>query len=246
MSPPLRLLFTCEHAGNEVPNELTPFFHGAYGAQWPDISTSHRAWDLGALEAARALATTCEAPLLWTAVSRLVVDTNRSAHHPRVIDRALRSLPPAKRAALLADYHRPHRDRVAQQASDRAPTLHVAVHSFTPSLDGRERDVDVGILYDPSRRPERALASLWRDALVRALPRLRVRRNAPYRGVTDGLPTALRKRHPPSRYIGFELELNQRAWQPGHRGGGWPQPWLETLAATLRAAASDLPRLPPP
>jgi hypothetical protein len=37
---------------------------------------------------------------------------------------------------------------------------------------------------------------------------LRVRRNRPYVGWTDGLPTALRARHGATRYVGVELECN--------------------------------------
>ena len=36
-----------------------------------------------------------------------------------------------------------------------------------------------------------------------------MRRNAPYRGDTDGLTTALRRELPEGRYLGLELELNQ-------------------------------------
>jgi predicted N-formylglutamate amidohydrolase len=41
-------------------------------------------------------------------------------------------------------------------------------------------------------------------------PELTVHRNAPYRGVADGHTTALRRVCPAQRYIGIELEVNQR------------------------------------
>ena len=41
-------------------------------------------------------------------------------------------------------------------------------------------------------------------------PNLRVRRNYPYAGWTDGLTTYLRTRFPPQRYVGIEIEINQR------------------------------------
>jgi hypothetical protein len=37
-----------------------------------------------------------------------------------------------------------------------------------------------------------------------------VRRNAPYRGDSDGLTSALRRERSAERYLGIELELNQR------------------------------------
>jgi hypothetical protein len=36
-----------------------------------------------------------------------------------------------------------------------------------------------------------------------------VRFNYPYSGASDGLSTWLRKRHPQTRYLGVELEINQ-------------------------------------
>ena len=41
-------------------------------------------------------------------------------------------------------------------------------------------------------------------------PELRVRYNYPYRGDSDGLTTWLRKKHPAARYLGIEIEINQR------------------------------------
>ena len=40
-------------------------------------------------------------------------------------------------------------------------------------------------------------------------PELRVRRNYPYAGKGDGLTAHLRRRFPPSKYVGIELEVNQ-------------------------------------
>jgi len=40
-------------------------------------------------------------------------------------------------------------------------------------------------------------------------PALRVRFNYPYAGAADGLTTWMRRRHPQSRYLGVELEINQ-------------------------------------
>jgi hypothetical protein len=48
-----------------------------------------------------------------------------------------------------------------------------------------------------------------RRELSQALPHLRVRRNRPYRGTSDGLTTHLRRRFAAKDYAGIELELNQ-------------------------------------
>lgn len=218
------LLFTCEHASNAVPADLT-FLREALGTA---IWKTHRAHDIGAAAAARALAERCGAPLASSEVSRLVADTNRSERHPRVLSQPLRALPAARREAILEEHHRPYRERVLAEVHARAPVLHVAVHSFTPVFEGRERAIDLSLLYDPARPTERALAAEWKRRLGARLPTARLRRNAPYRGVSDGLPTALRHRFPDADYAGFELELNQGAF-----GGAWPAPWIEALAETF-------------
>lgn len=100
--------------------------------------------------------------------------------------------------------------RAALIASGKRATLvaHVGVHSFTPVLDGHVRNVDVGVLYDPTRVSERAFAGLLIAELA-ARSAYRLRRNAPYRGIGDGHTTALR-RDLGDAYCGIELEINQR------------------------------------
>jgi predicted N-formylglutamate amidohydrolase len=223
---PERLLLTCEHGGRDVPAEWAALFAGR-GA----LLSSHRGWDPGALALARALARSTGAPLLACTVTRLLVDPNRSPGHPRLFSPLSRRLDPAARRRLVERHHRPHR-AAAERAVERAAaagmrTLHISVHSFTPVLGGRRRDADVGLLYDPRRAAERATCRRWAE-LVRELgPRLRVRRNYPYRGSSDGLTTALRRRFGARLYLGIELEVNQRAL----RGAGRRSRQLRALLA---------------
>jgi predicted N-formylglutamate amidohydrolase len=153
------------------------------------------------------------APLVFTRVSRLLVDQNRSAHNRRVFSEFTAKLSVPERARLLQRYHTEHRRSVEQavEASLREArrVVHVAVHSFAPRLAGRVRRADVGLLYDPSRVAERAFCTRWQEALRELAPTLRVRRNYPYRGDDDGLTRHLRACHDARRYLGIELELNQ-------------------------------------
>jgi hypothetical protein len=50
---------------------------------------------------------------------------------------------------------------------------------------------------------------VWLHALHWEAPHLRVKKNYPYRGWTDGLTTTLREQFPAKRYVGLELEVNQ-------------------------------------
>ena len=74
--------------------------------------------------------------------------------------------------------------------------------------NGIVRNADVGILYDPDREAECRIA----DALIREIkaraPELRIRRNYPSRGTSDGLTTALRQKFGEA-YAGIEIEMNQ-------------------------------------
>jgi predicted N-formylglutamate amidohydrolase len=88
--------------------------------------------------------------------------------------------------------------------------IHLSSHSFTPELDGIVRAADVGLLYDPARAGEAALCREWRTYLKAREPSLRVRRNYPYTGKSDGFAAYLRRRFAADEYIGIELEINQR------------------------------------
>lgn len=201
-----RFVFTCEHGGHRIPPDFAGLFVGK--ARWV---ASHRGWDPGALGVARSLAGSMEAPLVVATVTRLLVDLNRSPENPRVFSEVTRVLPRSQRDALLARYHTPHWDRVREwiPGPRATTTIHIAVHSFTPSLEGVSRPFGVGLLYDPSRPKEKRFAMDLQRALQERLSKPDVRRNAPYRGDSDGLTRALRRVHPESRYLGLELELNQ-------------------------------------
>lgn len=196
------------------------------------LLASHRGWDPGSLELARALAAALGAPLVASTVSRLVVDLNRSRGHPRLFSEITRTLAAGERREILERYHLPHRGRVeallAEAVTAGRVAVQLAVHTFTPVLDGVERRADVGLLFDPRRPRERAFADELRQALRAARPDLRVRRNYPYLGRADGLVTTLRRRFAEDEYLGLEIEVNQK-WPLGD-----PLSW-QRLAADLVA-----------
>jgi predicted N-formylglutamate amidohydrolase len=202
-----RLVLTCEHAGNRVPREYAPLFRGA-----ARVLASHRGWDPGALPLARTMARRLRRPLLATTWCRLFVEANRAPSNRRIWSSFTAPLPRAERLAILERWWWPHRNAVAAAVAAAARggrVVHVAVHSFTPELDGEVRDADVAFLYDSARKDERALCRRWAALLRRAAPELRVRFNYPYKGDSDGLTTWLRRRHAEDRYLGVELEVNQ-------------------------------------
>ncbi len=205
---------------------------------------SHRGWDAGALQLGRQMADAFGVPLHAATTTRLLVDLNRSIGHRQLFSEVTRPLPPARRQEIVDRYYRPHREAVEGEiarhiASDQR-VIHIASHSFTPTLDGVvARRADVAWLYDPQRSGEVAFARAWMMQLTQQAPELRLRRNYPYQGRGDGLTALLRKRHPDDTYVGIELEVNQRFVAQGG------EPWcavraklIESLAKTL-ADASD-------
>lgn len=234
-APGLALVLSCEHGGNAVPRP----FRRAFAP--PDrVLDSHRGHDPGTAELAELLARAMGAPLVVNRVTRLLVDANRSESSPGRFSRWSEALPEALRERAVREVWGRHRDAVAALVAERcaeAPVLHVSVHSFTPRLRGEVRDVDVGFLFDPARPLELAVALRWQRELAVREPRLRLRRNAPYKGTDDGLTTALRQRFPAERYAGLELEVSQRfprATSPAGRAR-WSR-LCAALAASLAEA----------
>lgn len=223
-------LITCEHGGNRVPGAWASLFAGH-----DELLASHRGWDPGALPLARELARKLEAPLYFATVSRLIIDLNRSVGHPRLYGPSTRPLPRAERERILARHYLPYRQRVEahirQALAPGRRVVHISSHSFTPELDGEVRHADVGLLYDPASPGEANLAHRWQVALKSAAPDLRVRRNYPYTGTSDGFTAYLRQCFGADGYVGIELEVNQKY----ALAGGPPWRRLRTLlVATAR------------
>ena len=162
---------------------------------------------------ARALAKAFGSPLVTSTISRLVVDLNRSLRNPRVFSAATRALSANLRAKIVERHYRPYRAQVerlvSQSVSRGRRVIHVSSHSFVPTLDGKARRADIGLLYHPGRQGEIVLCARWKASLADLAPTLRVRRNYPYPGKGDGLTSHLRSCFPPSAYVGVELEINQ-------------------------------------
>lgn len=205
----LALLLTCEHAGNRVPPEYAALFASRRARAALD---THRGYDIGSLRLARRVGRTLGVAPIASTVTRLLVDANRSRGHPSLFSEFSRGLGEAERERVLERYYAPHRRRVEAAARGHLAhgrsVLHLSVHSFTPRLEGRSRTADVGLLYDPAREGERDLCARWRTLLLNARSDLRIRRNYPYLGRSDGLTTHLR-RELSAGYLGIELEVNQ-------------------------------------
>jgi predicted N-formylglutamate amidohydrolase len=230
------LVISCEHGGNRIPGKYKRLFY-----DYQALLDSHRGFDLGALTMAKALALTFSAPLASSTVSRLLVDLNRSPTHRKLHLYIVGQLPAAERNRILAHYYEPYRAEVEQLVkqtiASRGLAIHLSSHSFTPELDGKRRNADVGLLYDPARPGETVLCEHWQQSLKSCMPSLKVRRNYPYAGKVDGLTRTLRQKLPATTYLGVELEINQKHVLMGG------QHWVylrKTIIGSLRQTLAGL------
>ncbi|MBI1176770.1 N-formylglutamate amidohydrolase [bacterium] len=224
-----QLLFSCEHASNRIPRRFA-----AVAKRAGKVLKTHRGYDPGTAALARYLARHFDAPLWIGKWSRLLIELNRSPWHPNLWSEFSKDLSTSEKADLIASYYAPYRSgietAIKRCLASTHSVLHISLHSFTPMLNGERRRADVGFLYDPRRIREKQFCRAWISELSRAESRLTVRRNYPYRGVADGLTTHLRRLLPDGRYLGIELEVNQR--HPLGNSANWRH-LIKTLAMTL-------------
>lgn len=222
------VLITCEHGGNEVPEQYRRLFAG-----YDDVLAGHRGYDPGTLTLARAFARHFQAPLFFSTTTRLLVELNRSPRHRALFSEFTAPLDAATKRRLLDEFYQPYRRRVAtaiaERIAARSRVVHISVHSFTPELNGIVRTADVGLLYDPRRAAERTLCLAWQKMLSARRPDLRVRRNYPYLGTSDGFTTSLRRHFGADCYAGIELEVNQN-W-PAGPPAAWSALQTDVIAA---------------
>ncbi|AHM58586.1 N-formylglutamate amidohydrolase [Flammeovirgaceae bacterium 311] len=203
-----RWVITCEHGGNDIPGAFAPMFYDAEAQRALD---SHRGWDPGALELYHLLAPMADFSHAAT-VSRLLVELNRSLHHPELFSKFTGGLSDKEKALVLEKYYTPYRKKVEsaikQFIEEGHKVYHLSIHSFTPVLAGKVRNADIGLLYDPARQLEKDLCNYWKSIFQKLIPEVRLRFNYPYKGTDDGFTTYLRTQFT-VHYAGIEFELNQ-------------------------------------
>ena len=209
------IIVTCEHGGNRVPAAYSPLFR-----RHQRLLNSHRGYDPGSLELARACARRLKAPLHFATVTSLLVELNRSIKHRSLFSVVTKSLSATEREVLLEEHYWPHLRKIeaemAGAIADGRRVLHLSMHTFTPQLDGQVRKADIGLLYDPRRPWEVEICAELRQSLRQRRPDLVVRRNYPYQGKADGLTTTLRRKWTADAYVGIEIEVNHK-WALGDR-----------------------------
>ena len=228
-------LIVCDHASRHVPPELDDL--GLDDA----ALRRHIAWDIGAADVTRRLASLLRCPAVLCGTSRLVIDCNRPHDDPTsippvsdgVVVPGNRNVGGEERQRRIDAYFWPYQREVERRlnlmlAAGTVPAV-VSVHSFTPVYDGFERPWHVALLSNRDRRlTDPVLQALVQD------PSLTVGDNEPYTGFDSaayaihvygigmGLP-----------HVVFEVRQDLI---DTHHGA---EAWAHRLAAVLRPVLGD-------
>lgn len=205
-----------DHAGTAIPAALGDLGLGAADR------ARHIAVDIGIEELGRTLSKRLGAPFVSQAYSRLVVDCNRDPGHQGWIAEVSDGTPipgnrelskeqrTARRAEIFDPYHAAIAELLDARAEQGCESVLVALHSFTPVMNGEMRPWHVGVLH-AGREDGFALAVLER---LRRRSGLVVGDNEPYRmDPTDY--TVFRHAFPRGlRYVEIEVRQDLLAGPP--------------------------------
>jgi predicted N-formylglutamate amidohydrolase len=207
VAAPGPFFFICEHATRLLPEwEPEP-------ADLP-ILEDHWGWDIGAADLTRALVTLTRSSGVLSRFSRLICDPNRDPDEPSfVVERVdghtlsfNRRVDARERQRRRERYFDPYHDAIdralrARRSLDAAVQL-CSIHSFTPIYLGRDRPMEIGVLFD--RFDEVA----WRLEGALAEQGFEVALNAPY-SARDGLIYAAQRHGAAHDLVYLELEVRQ-------------------------------------
>ncbi|PIW69438.1 MAG: N-formylglutamate amidohydrolase, partial [Ignavibacteriales bacterium CG12_big_fil_rev_8_21_14_0_65_30_8] len=206
----MKILLTCEHAGNRIPIKYKKYFNNSN-----KLLNSHRGYDIGAYKLFKKLSPLSDFSK-HTLISRLLIDYNRSLDNKNLFSELTKNLSKEIKEEIINNYYMPYRSEVEKfiiSNFSKEKILHLSIHSFTPVLNGKKRDCDIGILFNPNSNFEKTIAINFRNVLKHSYPNYKVKFNFPYKGTSDGFTTYLREKYPYNKYAGIELEVNQKLFK---------------------------------
>ena len=177
------ILFTSDHNGSSIPKKLKNLGVSAHEMR------RHVAYDIGINAVSHALAARFNAPLIVSNYSRLVIDCNRYpgaiSSIPMISDRTVvpgnenlsSSSAQDREKEIFTAYHSSVSKQIEMmQRNGKGPTL-IALHSFTPVMDGEFRPWQIGILWKDDERLARPIIEKLRQDKT-----LNIGDNKPYSG----------------------------------------------------------------
>ncbi len=226
-------LLICEHASNLLPTALNTL-----GLRSEDLSR-HIAYDIGAAGVTETLAKLLNCTAVLQRYSRLAYDCNRPPEAPGAMPEKSevydipgnRNLTPHDKLKRVNEIYRPFINRIAEVIDTRTchgqHTICVSVHSFTKNYFSKDRDVELGLLFD--RDPWLA------NHLARSFPQFDTRLNEPY-GPKDGVMHLMNQVASPRGLKHLMIEIRNDLIN-NTRG---QQEWAQRLSVPLIQAVSNL------
>ena len=233
---PAPVVLACDHASNALPAALDQLGLG------PVELAQHIAWDIGAAQVTRLLAARLNATAVLAGYSRLVIDCNRSPGDPasivgisdNIVIPGNQAVDDAAAELRLNEAFWPYHHAITQALAHRwrhdrghAPAL-IAIHSFTPAMNGFQRPWHLGVLWN--RDPRLAGPLL---AQFRANPELCVGDNQPYSGRDVGFTMDAHGSAAGLPHLEIEIRQDLIADEAGC------EHWTAIVGAALEATLAD-------
>ncbi len=223
------LILLADHARNRLPD--------AYGTLGLPLSEfeRHIAYDIGVEALTRRMSRILTVPAVLSGFSRLLIDPNRGEDDPTLIrqlyDGAIIAgnypISDEERDIRLERWYRPYHRAVAEAVERTAsqsgmPPLIIAIHSFTPRMQGYNRPWHISLLWDSDDRAKRLLhqALAKEDNLV-------IGDNEPYDGALKGDTMYQHATVNGYPHILIEIRQDLIADEPGQ------QEWADRLSRAL-------------
>jgi predicted N-formylglutamate amidohydrolase len=228
------IVLLCEHASNFIPRSWNNL-----GLSDEQLQT-HHAWDAGADDMTLALSQLLDAPAILSGVSRLFLDYNRPARHPRQFPEKIDSIRVSGNCNL-DDQEISEREKIAyfpfsclveqvldkKCKSEKTPIL-VSVHTCEPEWEGHHRPWPVAIISEWDRRLAAPLV-----AQLKSIQEQPVGDNQPYDGRSD--PGHTLARHATSRRIpNAALEMRKDVLQHAEGLNYWSGIVADSLSACVK------------
>lgn len=231
---PSRFLITVDHASNFVPD----WVNGGDLGIGAENMQRHIAYDVGAEGTSLRLGELLNAPVICSNFSRLVIDPNRGMDDPTLVMRlydgtiipANRHVDDAETARRIDTLYRPYHDALEELAAARDNVIVLAMHSFSPKLNGRApRPWEVAVLYSRTYQD-------YSHALLKRLRQendLTVGENEPYDGHLPGDSIDQHALRQGRLNTLIELRQDEIATEAGQHK------WAERLAPILTEALAE-------
>jgi len=231
-------LIICDHSSKRVPRSLK-----GLGIKKSDLNR-HIGWDIGTENIGRRMSKALDMPAVLACYSRLVVDLNRAPDHSEcIIGESDHTKIPANarlskkaRARRIKEIFWPYQKQLGRQVGciikkGQVPLL-LAIHSFTPEMNGVERPWHIAILWNKQKKIARKLVAEIRNNH----PALLVGENEPYTLKDQRFSGSTIWRHAEKRGLPYVfVEFRQDLVDTKEKAVQWADIFMQALAPVLES-----------